>query len=249
MVVHPVSSRQHPHTAPILGRMQARIHAWEATADDKALFLRCYLMMTSNTLATIQRRAFRDPAWVDRLLHRFADYYFVALEAYEQEPAAAPAVWRQAHAAARDPAITGLQKLLLGINAHINYDLVLTLVDLLRPEWQALSEPQRAARYADHCAVNEVIGRTIDAVQDHVVEPAMPFMEVVDTLLGPLDEFLISRLIARWRETVWTHAAGLLATDDAQEQARRLRAVEAETLQTAALICRRAAIRHTRAAY
>ena len=199
--------------------MHARIQAWQQAGDDKALFLSCYAMMTSNILGVINQQEFNDSAWVNQLLHRFADYYFVALAAYESGPATAPRVWQLAHNAAADGSVPAISKLLLGVNAHINYDLVLSLVDLLRPEWESLSDSRRAERYADHCRVNDVIGGTIDAVQDEVLEPAMPIMDLVDKLLGPVDEFLVSHLITHWRETVWHNAGRLLAVTDSQQQA------------------------------
>jgi hypothetical protein len=92
------------------------------------------------------------------------------------------------------------------------------------------ADSQRAARYADHCHVNDVIGRTFDAVQDQVLEPAMPVMDIVDKVLGPLDEILISRLITQWRKTVWQNATHLLETREPTEQARLIQQVEEETL-------------------
>lgn len=216
---------------PVIAHMQSFVQRWDEAADRKAVFLRCYSMMTANMLAAIERGEFTDRDWVDRLLHRFADYYFDALDRYERTPAAAPAVWRLAHDATRDPATLPLQHLLLGVNAHINYDLVLTLADLLEPEWGALSAPQRAARYRDHGHVNRVIARTIDAVQDEVLEPAMPGMSLLDVLMGPLDEYLIARLITGWREDVWQNAARLMEARARGDDAPVLAQVEAFTLR------------------
>jgi len=187
-------------------------------------------------LVAIERQEFNDPTWVNRLLQRFANYYFVALDAYQLSPTSSPRVWQLAHNSAKNPQVTSLQNLLLGVNAHINYDLVFTLVDLLQPEWTGLSPSQRSSRYADHCQVNTVIGRTIDAAQDQVLEPGMPLMNWIDTLLGPLDEFLISRLITRWRESVCQNATCLLDTQEAGNQARLIGEIEAEALQTGKII-------------
>jgi hypothetical protein len=216
--------------------MKSLIQHWEENADRRAEFLRCYSMMTNNLLTAIHQKEFADSDWVDRLLDRFAEYYFVALEAYEQSPASAPPVWQFAHGAARDPGCSVLQLLLLGINAHINYDLALALGDILRPEWTGLTESQRAARYADHCRINHVIGRTIDAVQDQVVEPTMPLIRLFDYLLGPIDEMLTSRLIALWRETVWRDAKRLLETNQESERARMIEQFEAEALKIGEVI-------------
>ena len=60
--------------------MQTQTEQWQETADDKALFLRCYQMMTSNVLVAVDNHEFNDPIWVSNLLALFADYYFVALQ-------------------------------------------------------------------------------------------------------------------------------------------------------------------------
>lgn len=222
-----------PTDPPVIARMRDQVARWETQADPRAVFLGCYQMMTGNMLAAIDRREFDDPGWVDQLLHRFAGYYFVALEAWDRDPASAPAVWQQAHTGAGNPRLNALQKLLLGVNAHINYDLVLTLEEVLQPEWAALAESRRQARYADHCRVNAIIARTVDAVQDHILEPAMPGLALVDDLLGRLDERAIARLIARWRDGVWQHATALLEAGDPARRARLIQRVEEEALRRA----------------
>lgn len=222
----PLTSSDAP---PVLDRMQTLVDRWDACADQKSVFLRCYRMMTANMLVALDGQEFRDRAWVERLLHHFAGYYFDALAAYKQTPHEAPAAWQLAYDAACDPGLRPVQHLLLGVNAHINYDLVLTVADLLEPEWPHLTQDRRALRYADHCHVNRVIARTIDAVQDEVLDPTMPSLGLIDALLGPLDEWLVARLITDWREDVWQNAARVLeAGPDADAV---LAEVEAEAVQ------------------
>ena len=222
--------------SPVLARMQRLITTWEEQSDHRSIFLSCYRMMTQNMLLAIDSGEFEDPGWVDKLLHNFSDYYFIALQAYEDNPMSSPQVWRVAHNFTRNPNAWALQKLLLGVNAHINYDLVLTLTELLKPEWSGLSEGQRAGRYSDYCYVNAIIGRTIDAVQDQVVEPTMPWMDLLDKMLGREDERLISRLLAHWREKVWHYTVLLLETEASGEQTRLIHEVEADALNLAKLI-------------
>lgn len=218
---------------PVVERMQEFVLRWQEEADRRAIFLNCYMLMTGNVLVAIERGEFRDGHWVNRLLHRFAGYYFRALDAYEADPAGTPAVWRVTHRATAAPDTATLQHLFLGVNAHINYDLVLTVADMLEPEWAQLAESRRRQRYADHCHVNAVIGRTIDAVQDEVVERATPSMDVVDRLLGRLDEWLTSRLITHWRDEVWHNAVRYVesATPETREALRQ--EIESLTLRRA----------------
>ncbi len=221
---------------PAVEKMLALIAAWEEAADQRSVFLRCYSMMTINMLEAIPGGQFQDAEWVNQLLHRFADYYFLALEAYEQAPRSAPLVWQMTHNSSREEGVSALQKMLLGVNAHINYDLVFTLVDVLEADWARLSEPNRSSRYADHCAVNRVIGQTIDAVQDQVLEPAMPWMEAVDSVLGRVDEWMISSLISGWRESVWNNAVRMLEAQDEQRRSVVGLAVERSALRRARAI-------------
>ena len=222
--------------SPAVDRMATQVQTWEDLADQRCVFLSCYLLMTRNILSALDHQEFRDSAWVYQLMERFADYYFVALEAYERDPASAPAVWQVAHDVTRAPNTLAVQKLMAGVNAHINYDLVLSLVDMLGPEWANLPADRRSWRYSDHCHVNAVIGRTIDAVQDQVLDPVMPLMKVIDEVLGPVDEMLVSHLITHWRETVWHNAMRLLEAGEPEDRARLIGDIEREALRIANLI-------------
>ncbi len=203
------------HETAVMERMQALLDGWSAAGDRREVFLRCYSMMTANMHGGIDRGDFSDAAWVARLLHRFAEYYFEALSQWEASPAVTPPVWRLAHQSTRHPDATVWQHLLLGVNAHINYDLVLTVHEILKPEWPKLPPGDRDGRFADYCRVNQIIADTIDAVQDDVLAPAMPVSAILDRLMGRLDEYLISRLITAWRDRTWSFAVELLeAADD-----------------------------------
>jgi hypothetical protein len=219
----------------VVDRMQDRINRWDQSGDPRAVFLSCYALMTQNMLDAVEAGEFTDAAWVSHLLHHFAGYYFDALDAYEAGAACAPEVWRCAHDAARRSNAPAISLLLLGVNAHINYDLVLAVADLLEPEWPNLSDEGRRARYDDYCRVNDTIGRTIDSVQDGILEKREPIMALVDTLLGPVDEWLVSREITEWREEVWGSAVRRVeTTGEAQREVLR-REIEASAMRWARL--------------
>jgi hypothetical protein len=213
-----------------LDRMHGLVRHWEARGDRRCIFLGCYALMTANMLAGIRQSRFHDGPWVDRLLHHFAAYYFDALELYEQNRPETPLVWKQTYDAARDDRIKTLQHLFLGINAHINYDLALTLVDVLAPEWPRLAGDDRRKRYDDHCLVNTIIGETVDTVQDQVIERHAPWLDIVDKGLGRLDEWLVSHLIARWRSDVWTNAMRLLEASQPERRDALRREIEQAAL-------------------
>ena len=219
----------------VVDRMQECIDRWDRAGDPRGVFLSCYALMTRNMFDALDAGEFADGAWVSHLLHHFAGYYFDALDAYEAGEEGAPAVWRRAHDAAQRSTTPAISLLLLGVNAHINYDLVLAVADLLEFEWPSLSDEERHARYEDFCRVNDTIGQTIDSVQDTVLEKREPFMALVDTLFGPIDEWLVSRGITEWREEVWGHAVRRVETPgDAQREVLR-QEIEASAMRWARL--------------
>jgi len=213
--------------------MLAEVASWQEDGDSRSLFLECYRMMTENMLQAVQDGEFHDSAWVENLVDHFSGYYFTALDAYRQDPGQSPAVWRLAFDKASENRLHSIQNLLLGVNAHINYDLILALGDLLEPDWSQLDETQRRQRYEDHSHVNQVIGRTIDIVQDTLIEPREPLMDIVDRLLGPMDEWLISYLIDRWRDEVWDQAVLRVESSSLDERERLRLAAEDEAIQRA----------------
>lgn len=79
----------------------------------------------------------------------------------------------------------------------------------------------------DFCHVNHIIATTIDGVQDQVVERYSPAMDLLDKLLGPLDEWGAARMITHWRDEVWQNVEQWLATDDAAKRAVLHQKVEA----------------------
>ena len=157
-------------------------------------------------------------------MHRFAAYYFEALELYERRHPDTPAVWKQVHDAAGELDLNVLYLLLMGMNAHINYDLALALYDGLHQEWPSLSEEVRQMRERDHQMVNRIIGETIDLVQSEVVNPQSKRFALVDKLMGRMDEWLLSQLITGRRASVWDDAQDFLKAGNAgQRAAIRLR--------------------------
>lgn len=191
-----------------LVRMEALAEVW-GPGDRRSIFVRAYRTMTARMLTAIEAGEFDDGVWVELLLHRFADYYFDAVDAYENGAEDCPLIWRQAFDACRDEGLHPLRVLFLGINAHINYDLAFTLADVL-DTWSEMDEATRSNRHLDHERVNDVITRTVDVVQAEVVEPVAPELGVVDRILGPVDEWAFSSLIAGWRRATWLDGVALV---------------------------------------
>ncbi len=219
----------------VLLRMQHQLRDWEDQADARLIFLSCYQMMTSNVMKEIETQTFEDNGWVQVLMDNFAAVYFEALDQYEQQ-AKCPQVWQEAFQLAPLSRADTIQNLLLGVNAHINYDLVFVLAALLQEEWPLLDEEKRQLRYRDHCQINHIIHQTIDAVQDEVIERFSPRFDLIDKLMGPMDEWLTARLISEWRDDVWDAAIAMIENDDETYQQEHFQTIERQALNKMRLI-------------
>jgi hypothetical protein len=218
--------------AQILQRMRSLLEPWETASDQRLIFLSCYQMMTSNVLDAIQAQEFEDGIWVQTLMENFAEVYFIALNQFEKNNHP-PKVWQIAFEAPSLSHLHVIQNLVLGVNAHINYDLVFVLSDLLRSEWHQLNPDQQQVRYRDHCRINGIIHQTINAVQDQIIERFEPTFDLIDKLLGPLDEWLTAKIISSWRDEVWEYAVRMLNLPDEIERNEFASQVESESVQKA----------------
>jgi hypothetical protein len=78
-----------------------------------------YSHVTDQVAAGIEARTFDDPARMDRFISEFAGRYLSAFH----DQAARSRCWQACWDVADDGALLIVQHLLLGINAHVNYDL------------------------------------------------------------------------------------------------------------------------------
>jgi hypothetical protein len=180
-----------------LGRLETLESRLRERGDRRAVFLTVYTRMTRSIRANIDRGTFADPAWMRRYTVAFADYYRRAFLAFERgRLGAVPAPWRVAF----DTSVRGeglvVQDAFLGINAHINYDLALTLLDVG-------VDPDRPAKRADHRAVDGVLRRLVDAQQDALVDLYAPGVADVDSKLGRFDEAFALLGMTEGREQAW----------------------------------------------
>jgi hypothetical protein len=177
--------------------------AFEERGDRRAVFLDIYARMTAAVADGIDRGDFVDSEWVSAYLVEFANLYRQAVYDYEAgNVALVPEAWRLAFdAAARGDSLV-VQDAALGVNAHINYDLALTLATVG-------IESDRREKYADHRAVTDVIRDLLDETQDALADRNASGLEAVDDSLGRLDEWLLVFTIDECRDSAWRTAVAL----------------------------------------
>ncbi len=177
--------------------------AFATREDDRAVFLAVYARTTEAVAARIERDEFEDPDWVADYLVAFANRYREAVHDYERGDLSAVAdPWQLAFDSAAAPDSLVIQDALLGVNAHINYDLAFALADVG-------IDSERSAKLADHRAVTEVLRTIVDDIQDLLAETYAPGLERVDESMGRADERLAIFTIDECRSSAWRNAVGL----------------------------------------
>jgi len=172
--------------------------------DRRAVFLTVYTRMTEQVQAEIDSGGFENPAWIADYLVSFANAYRRAFVAYERgDYDAVPAPWRVAF----DASLTGdtlvLQDALLGVNAHINYDLAYTLDEVG-------IDPDRETRHTDHDHVDAILADLIDVVQETLVDVYDAIgVPSADAILGDLDEQGMLLGLTEGRAFAWANAVVL----------------------------------------
>ena len=113
-----------------------------------------------------------------------------------------------------------MQNALLGINAHINFDLPRAIAENLDPaELPDFKVMQK--RKFDHDQVNDLLVRTVNPVQKVLAKNYEPGIAVVDFAMGRLDERACAWLLRTYRQQVWWNALAFAAAPEGEEPADR----------------------------
>jgi hypothetical protein len=190
----------------VIARMREQLDELERRADARTWFHQTYLRTTSAVAEEIARSGFTDNDWVEKWDVVFADLYLDALDASLRGDDV-PAPWRVAFdAAASQPERPPLQHVLLGMNAHINYDLAQALVAVITPaEFDDAAVLQR--RELDHRHIDDVLAARVAAEDD--VLAASGQRTFTDRVLAPFNRLGTQRFLRESRRKVWANARAL----------------------------------------
>jgi hypothetical protein len=171
-----------------------------AVADRRAIFASVYALTTLRMAESIDANAYTNTDWMKSYQTEFANHYRKALNAYAlQQRAQVPNAWLKAFDAAASGQTLIIQDALLGMNAHINYDLAFAI------EKVKLS-PNTTSRYLDHTRVNSVLSEVGDEIAAALGSLYGPNYAAVDAAFGPADELFLAVGMATARQNAWNNA-------------------------------------------
>jgi Family of unknown function (DUF5995) len=178
--------------------MQRRLDRLPAADVTRREFLQTYQRTTAAVGAAIAAGSFEDPDWVERWDVAFAGFYLAALDADLGGTGTVPWPWRLAFDA---PATAApLQHVLLGINAHVNYDLPQALLAVI-PDVDFADGPLLDRRRRDHERIDGVLAERVRAEDGELAQRAP--RTLLDRALGPVNRWASRRFLREARRRVW----------------------------------------------
>jgi hypothetical protein len=188
--------------AAVINQMETDLAQLCTAHDARRFFHATYLRTTRAVAEEIASVGFADPAWVERWDLAFANLYLQALAADRRgEAVAGP--WRVAFDTARDRRdLSPLHHVLLGMNAHINYDLPQALLAVISPP--EFDDPHvLASRAADHRRIDQILVARVEAEDTEI--SAESRTTLIDRLLRPANRVATRRILTEARAKVWTN--------------------------------------------
>lgn len=171
-------------------------------------FATLYRNVTIKVKEGIRDGFFEDGPRMERLDVTFAGRYLDALEAYRRgEPTSA--CWRVSFEAASAWRPIILQHLLLGMNAHINYDLGISAAEVC-------PGAELPALRGDFDRINGVLAGMLAKVQ-HDVEELSPWIKFLDQISDDkVEDAVINWSLTKARDCAWNVATRLAASNPEQ---------------------------------
>jgi hypothetical protein len=188
-----------------VARMVAIDQALQALppGDGVSCFNKLYLAVTNNVLATLAapgQPAFADPRFLATLDVTFVNLYFAALSAFDGGSAATPRAWLPLFEERSRQTVAPIQFALAGMNAHINRDLPVALVQTFAALGVAPSA--QSPQHADFERVNDLLAATEKQVKERYLDD---LERSLDAQFHGVDDVVAMWSVTAARDAAWTN--------------------------------------------
>jgi hypothetical protein len=182
----------------------ARMHAIDnilPSSDGLKWFNKLYLLVTQGVLNTPVEGAWERPQWLRRLDVIFANLYFNALAQWHRDTAQAPRAWQALFEARYRAGVCRVQFALAGMNAHINHDLALAVVQTCA-ELGSTPKPD-CAEHNDFERVNDILASAEPQAMHYL---ATGIIGEIAEDLGSLADLMAMWSVRTARDTAWNNS-------------------------------------------
>jgi hypothetical protein len=165
-----------------------------------AAFNSLYYTITDRVAAALRGPEVTEPEFLERLDVEFGKRYFTALKLWgENEDAMTPDSWEVLFRRGTDPRVSRLAAAMLGVNAHINFDLAMALI----ATWRQLDTGPGDEVHPDYLVINKIFYQEIPGLRRRY---STPWQLDLDTLCGRLDDWSQDVLVFGTRAMAWQQA-------------------------------------------
>lgn len=211
-----------------------------AEGDQRAAFPDIYAIITrrvSESVALGKGGFFLEPGWISRLAGRFCERYLETLRASLQGDPQDTGAWSIAYSCCELGDMLPVNHVMLGLSAHINYDLAIGIAANIA-ELGGADDPSMLARYKhDHDAVNHLLRASVPEAFDHLLDKhRCPGSKLLYRYAYGTTEWLAMQLLEAWRERVWGDAIDLVHAQSAIERSAVRRRIEVRSRHYAKLL-------------
>ncbi|MEO7350668.1 MAG: DUF5995 family protein [Marmoricola sp.] len=214
--------------AVVVANMGARLDALAPGDRVRREFLGTYQRTTLAVGSAIERGVFENGEWVEAWDVAFAKLYLAALDADLTGTGHIPRPWRLAFGAPAE--LPSLRHVLLGINAHINFDLPQALLAVITAD--EFANPRVLdSRRRDHERIDSVLSARVAAEDDEL--SARSPRSLLDRALQPLNQRASKRFLREARLKVWHNTMELQDARLQGPHAYAIRLAELELLSAA----------------
>jgi len=176
---------------------------YDRARDSRAVFTHAYAQITGLLADNLAVYEFRDPAWVVTLAEKFAEQYFLVLDAADRgEPHSA--AWKRVFEVLRNPRTSVLEDLVFSMTAHIVHDLPLALIEAKTAGGDGHSHVY------DYHRMNDLLGHNVEKITSAVSKRYAPLIAWLDHLGHDYDEILTDYGFRISRGVAWYNASRIV---------------------------------------
>jgi len=172
-----------------------------------AVFAYVYRRTTIEIKKAIERGVFKDAKGMEKFDVYFANLYIKAYYNY-REKVPLSISWASTFKAGKER-LTSIQHVLLGMNAHINFDLGKTAAHMAKGK-------EIDTLQGDFRKINEILASLTNEIQSKL-SSVSPLLFLLDLISGNRDEKIANFSIKIAREQSWNFAKNLWAKDDIEQ--------------------------------
>jgi hypothetical protein len=164
-----------------------------------AAFNSLYYTITDRVASALRGPTVTEPAFLELLDVEFAKRYFHALRLWGEDDDTTPDAWEVLFRRGQDQRVSRLTAAMLGVNAHINFDLALALV----ATWEQVGPPDPDHVHPDYLVINKIFYQAIPALRRRF---STRWQLDLDKVCGDLDDWSQRVLVLGTRALAWDQA-------------------------------------------